>query len=77
MDYEVLKPFRSVNRRFAPGPGLGGTVNEADDIEPHTIDSLLAKQFIGPNNEMVSEPVAPPPNKMSADSASFADTISK
>lgn len=77
MDYEVLKPFKSTNRRFAPGDGPGSIVGETDDISPHTIGSLRAKSFIGPKNEMVSEPVAPPTNQMSTDAASAADPISK
>lgn len=47
MDYEVVKPFKTLNRRFAPGPGPGGVVTTADGVSPHTIDSLVAKEFIG------------------------------
>jgi hypothetical protein len=46
MDYEVLKPFNSVNRRFAPGPGPGGSISFADDISPFTIEDRLTSGFI-------------------------------
>ncbi|MGB3898351.1 MAG: hypothetical protein WA973_07325 [Mesorhizobium sp.] len=40
---EVLKPFNTRTRRIAAGE----TITEADDLSPHTIDSLVAGKFIG------------------------------
>lgn len=54
MDYEVVKPFKSTNRRFTPSDGPGGVVKKTDDIAPHTIETLTARKFIEPKNEMVS-----------------------
>jgi hypothetical protein len=77
MDYEVLKPFKSVNRRFAPGAGPGGSVSDTDDVAPHSIESLCTKNFIEAKNEMVSAPPAPPPNEMSTAKMPLPDPISK
>lgn len=38
MSHQVLKPFASTLRRFA----VGASVSEADDLAPHTIESLQA-----------------------------------
>jgi hypothetical protein len=40
---EVLKPFNTRIRRIAAGE----TITEADDLSPHSIDSLVAGKFIG------------------------------
>lgn len=69
MDYEVLKPFNTVNRRFAPGAGLGSTVNETVDVAPHTLGGLISRRFIQAKSELAvatkpaSAPVAQQPAK--------------
>lgn len=68
MDYEVTKEFSTVNRRFSPGTGPGGTLPASEDIGRMTIESLIAKGFIREKAEMasgVAEPIAAPTPKAS------------
>lgn len=46
MGYEVLKPFQTVNRKFAPGEGPGGSLDGTEDVSPHTFDTLESRGFI-------------------------------
>jgi hypothetical protein len=54
MDYEVLKPFNTVNRRLAPGAGPGGTISDAEDFSPFTIEERVASEFIKPKSEVLA-----------------------
>lgn len=65
MDYAVLKPFNTVNRRFNPEVEQGNTVTATDDVTPHTIESLENGDFIRAREE--KPPVVPPENKMAQD----------
>lgn len=65
MDYEVLKPFTTVNRRLAPGKGPAGTFAEGDDPRPFELEERVKSGFIKPVAEPVSEaaPAADEPAK--------------
>lgn len=64
MDYEVAKPFNTVNRRFAPGSGPGGTVSNTDDIAPFTIAERLERSFIKAPLSTGVEPAALAPRSI-------------
>ena len=66
MDYEVLKAFNSVNRRFAPGPGLGGTIADTDDISPFTVEERVTSKFIKPKAQVEEAPQVVPTTKAKA-----------
>lgn len=42
MTYKVVKPFNTALQRFA----VGASVSAADDLSPHSIDSLRDGKFI-------------------------------
>lgn len=42
MKYSVVKPFKTPNRKFA----MGASVNDGDDLAPHTIEGLMAGGFV-------------------------------
>ncbi|MHC2251033.1 hypothetical protein ACVILK_000725 [Bradyrhizobium embrapense] len=46
MDYDVVKPFNTVNRRFKPDDDRSNVVRSDDHIEPHTIETLKSRGFI-------------------------------
>jgi hypothetical protein len=60
MIYDVAKPFKTVNRKFAPGPGPGGSVSDDDDVSPLTIKQLKARNFIKPRADDPVQPAAEP-----------------
>lgn len=60
MIYDVAKPFKTVNRKFAPGTGPGSTVSDDDDVSPLTIKQLKARNFIKPRQEQPAQPSAEP-----------------
>lgn len=62
MKYDVLKPFKSINRRFKPATEGADVVDATDDLSPHTIESLENGEFIRAQKE--KPPVVPPENKM-------------
>ncbi|WP_027578479.1 hypothetical protein [Bradyrhizobium sp. Ai1a-2] len=69
MDYDVLKPFNTVNRRFKPAADAdaasaagGNIVLDTDDLTPHTIETLEKRGFI--KARTAKPPVAPPANKL-------------
>ncbi|MBR1070016.1 hypothetical protein [Bradyrhizobium liaoningense] len=64
MKYDVLKPFNSTNRRFKPDVEGANTVEDTDDVSPHTIETLERREFI--KALTAKPPVAPPENKMVA-----------
>ncbi|WP_454629530.1 hypothetical protein [Bradyrhizobium cenepequi] len=69
MDYDVLKPFNTVNRRFKPAADAdaasandGNIVRDTDDVTPFTIETLEKRGFIKAAVKRL--PIAPPANKL-------------
>jgi hypothetical protein len=66
-EFEIAKPFNSVNRRFK----IGAPINEADDITPFTFDERLSSGYIKPKAtpSASAAPVVPPLNKLDGGAA--------
>ncbi len=47
MEYPVLKPFNTANRRLIPGDGPGGKISDEDIFEPFTLADLRERKFLG------------------------------
>ncbi|TAI67578.1 hypothetical protein [Bradyrhizobium sp. Leo170] len=82
MDYDVLKPFNTVNRRFKPAADAdaasandGSIVLDTDDLTPHTIEGLEKRGFI--KVRAAKPPVAPPANKLDTASLTPAPATSE
>ncbi|PDT77182.1 hypothetical protein [Bradyrhizobium sp. C9] len=66
MDYDVEKPFSTINRRFKPDDERSNVVSDGDHLEPHSIETLKARGFIKKRSEAVAlpPPVSLPLNKL-------------
>lgn len=62
MDYVVAKPFQTTLRRLA----VGATVNDGDDLSPHSIESLRAAGLIAAQKADEPLPAAAPPSRRAA-----------
>lgn len=62
MDYDVLKPFNTVNRRFKPDDDRCNVARSSDDLSPHSIETLEKRGFIKARDQ--KRPVTPPANEL-------------
>jgi hypothetical protein len=69
MQYDVVKPFNTVNRRLVPG----SSISTDEPIEPFTFEERRENGFIKPPEvEQPSIAVVPPANKL-RDAASASE----
>ena len=61
-EYDVVKPFKSVNRRFNPNDERSNVVRDGDDLQPLSIETLEQRGFIKAKEP--KGPVAVPLNKL-------------
>lgn len=66
MQYDVVKPFNTVNRRLASGASIG----DDEHIEPFTFEERVASGFLNVHvdGEEFAQ-VAPPTNKLKGSAA--------